>query len=121
MITQEFANEFANEWIAAWNAHDLARVLSHYTEDFEMSSPFIAKTVNESSGMLKGKAVVGEYWQKALKNLPDLRFELIEVLLGVDSICIYYHSVLNMRGAEWFWLNSEGQVKKSMAQYNSFK
>ncbi|MEI8247817.1 MAG: hypothetical protein WCI51_18415 [Lentisphaerota bacterium] len=37
------ALEFATEWIAAWNSHDLNRVLSHYSEDFETSSPFIAK------------------------------------------------------------------------------
>jgi ketosteroid isomerase-like protein len=41
MITKEQALDFAHEWVAAWNAHDLERVLSHYTEDFEMSSPFI--------------------------------------------------------------------------------
>jgi hypothetical protein len=85
-----------------------------------MSSPFIAKTVSESRGKLTGKTAIAAYWKKALNNLPDLRFELIEVLFGVDSICIYYHSVLNMRGVEWFWLDSEGKVKKSMAQYNRF-
>ncbi len=40
-ITPERAESFAAEWIAAWNARDLLRVLSHYTDDFEMSSPFI--------------------------------------------------------------------------------
>ena len=41
MIPQSFANQFATEWIAAWNAHDLDRVLSHYEDDFEMSSPIV--------------------------------------------------------------------------------
>jgi hypothetical protein len=44
---QQFAAEFASEWIAAWNAHDLPRVLSLYTEDFEMTSPKIVQIAGE--------------------------------------------------------------------------
>lgn len=40
-MNQEFADHFAREWIEAWNAHDLERILSHYTEEFRMSSPRI--------------------------------------------------------------------------------
>jgi ketosteroid isomerase-like protein len=118
MITQEIAQQFAEEWISAWNSHNLPQILSHYTEDFELSSPFIVKTIGEPSSTLKGKAAVGAYWQKALGNLPDLRFELIEVFSSVDSICIYYHSVLGLRAVEWFWLNSDGKVQKSISHYN---
>jgi ketosteroid isomerase-like protein len=120
MITQEFAQNFANEWIAAWNAHNLDRILSHYTEDFEMSSPFITKTVNESSGMLQGKTAIAAYWQKALDKMPDLYFEFIDVLFNVDSICIYYHSVLSLRAVEWLWFNADQKVQKSMAHYHQF-
>ncbi|HEX5049396.1 MAG TPA: nuclear transport factor 2 family protein, partial [Gammaproteobacteria bacterium] len=41
MITQDFAQTFAHEWIDAWNSHDLDRILSHYADDFVMSSPRI--------------------------------------------------------------------------------
>ena len=51
-MDSKFANKFAAEWIAAWNAHDLPRVLSHYTEDFEMSSPKIVQIAGEASGRL---------------------------------------------------------------------
>jgi hypothetical protein len=43
MITRGWALNFARERVEAWNAHDLDRVLSHYKDEFEMSSPFIAK------------------------------------------------------------------------------
>jgi ketosteroid isomerase-like protein len=42
MITREFASHFADEWIASWNNRDLDRILSHYTDHIEMSSPHIA-------------------------------------------------------------------------------
>ena len=32
-IDADFARAFAANWIAAWNAHDLERILEHYTED----------------------------------------------------------------------------------------
>jgi ketosteroid isomerase-like protein len=59
MISHEWAEQFAAHWAAAWNARDLERVLGHYTDDFEMSSPFIAKLTGEASGTLRGKPAVG--------------------------------------------------------------
>ena len=76
VITPEFAQRFADEWIAAWNAHDLERILAHYEDDFEMSSPVIVAIGGEPSGRLRGKAAVGAYWSAALKRMPDLHFEL---------------------------------------------
>jgi len=52
MIDKAFAERFAMEWIESWNAHDLDRVLSHYTDDFEMSSPVIPRIAGETSGRL---------------------------------------------------------------------
>ena len=43
MITREFADHFTRELIDAWNSHTLERILAHYTDDFEMSSPYIAR------------------------------------------------------------------------------
>jgi hypothetical protein len=86
MMQKGFAERFAREWVEAWNAHDLERVLSHYEDDFEMSSPIIVTMMGEPSGKLKGKAAVGAYWAKALKLLPQLRFELVAVLAGADSV-----------------------------------
>jgi len=57
-IDREFALRFAEEWIASWYAHDLGRILSHYTDDFEMSSPLIVQLMDEPSGTLKGKTAV---------------------------------------------------------------
>ena len=72
-MEQTFAEHFAADWIEAWNAHDLNRILSHYEDDFEMSSPVIVQMAGEPSGTLRGKAAVGAYWRKALA-LP--RFEI---------------------------------------------
>ena len=58
MLDKTFAERFAAEWIAAWNSRDLDRVLSHYTDDFEMSSPYIAQVAGEASGKLKARKLL---------------------------------------------------------------
>ncbi|SMF94840.1 SnoaL-like domain-containing protein [Methylomagnum ishizawai] len=86
----DFARDFAAEWLAAWNSHDLPRILAHYADDFEMTSPMIQKLAGEASGMLRGQAAVGAYWAKALALIPDLHFEPIATLVGVDSLALHY-------------------------------
>ena len=85
MISREFAERFSKHWIDSWNSHDLEAVLSHYSDDFEMSSPYIIGIAGESSGNFKGKAEVGAYWSAALKTMPDLHFELVKTLVGVKA------------------------------------
>ena len=106
MIDQEFAAHFAADWIAAWNSHDLQRILAHYSDDFEMSSPVIVQIAGELSGGLKGKVAVGAYWAKALALIPALHFELVATLIGVDSITLYYQGARGM-AAEVFFFDAE--------------
>ena len=88
MISREQSLQFADEWVAAWNAHDLDAVLEHYTEDFEMSSPFILQMGISPDGRLKGKGNVRNYWEKALVKFPDLHFELHEVLSCMNTVIV---------------------------------
>ena len=115
-MEKEFALQFANEWIAAWNSHDLDRILAHYEDDFEMSSPIIRTLAGEPSGKLRGKAAVRAYWEKALQKIPDLRFELAQALAGVESVTICYKG---HRGpvAEVLHFSPRGKVRAAFAHY----
>lgn len=116
MITREFADRFAQEWIDAWNSHHLERVLSHYADDFEMSSPYIAQIAGEPFGMLKGKPAVAAYWTQALERVSTLHFEVHLTLLGADSLVIYYRGARGM-AAEVFFFEPNGLVVKASAYY----
>jgi SnoaL-like domain len=118
MLTAEQAEEFAQEWIAAWNSHDLGRILSHYEDDFEMSSPVIAQVMEEPSGRLKGKQLIAIYWGKALQRYPGLFFEKLHVLAGVDSVTIIYNGVRGL-SAEVFHFTVSGKVSSAYAHYQS--
>ena len=115
-LRTDFAERFAAEWIAAWNSHDLDCVLAHYEDDFEMHSPLIPVMVGEPSGRLQGKAAVGAYWAKALRTLPNLRFELVTVLSGVDSVTVCYKGHRGM-SAEVLHIGSSGKVRAAYAHY----
>jgi ketosteroid isomerase-like protein len=119
MISIKQAQQFAREWVDAWNSHDLDRILSHYADDFQMTSPFIVTLMDEPTGTIKGKENVRAYWAKALERLPDLHFDLIEVLASVDSITVYYHAVLGKRAAEVLFFDENGKVRRGIAHYNS--
>lgn len=119
LISSTQAQAFAREWVEAWNSHNLDRILSHYADDFEMISPFIVGMMNESTGMIKGKENVRNYWAKALERIPDLHFELIEVLTSVNSIAIYYHAVLGKRAVELLFFDNNGKVARGLAHYNA--
>jgi hypothetical protein len=116
MIDKKFAEHFANDWIASWNSHDLDRILSHYSDQFEMSSPVIIQIAGEPSGTLKGKNRVGAYWAKALQLIPELRFELITTLIGVDSVTLYYKGPRGL-AAEVFHFGPDRKVVRAYAHY----
>ncbi len=59
MIDKKFAEHFARDWIDSWNSHDLDRILAHYSDQFEMSSPVIIQIAGEPSGTLNGKEAIG--------------------------------------------------------------
>jgi len=116
-MDKSFADGFAADWISAWNAHDLERVLAHYADDFEMSSPIIIQIAGEPSGTLQGKAAVRAYWSAALELIPDLHFELISVLVGVRSITLYYKGARDRLAAEVFHFGPDGKVASAFAHY----
>jgi hypothetical protein len=116
-MDKAFVEHFARDWIKSWNAHDLERVLAHYADDFEMTSPVITQVTGQPEGKLRGKAVVGDYWRKALALMPDLQFELICVLAGVDSLTIHYRGAKGRLAAEVFHFNDQGLVQAACAHY----
>ncbi len=119
MIDSAWARAFAAEWVDAWNSHDLDRILSHYTDDFEMSSPLIVERMGVAEGVLRGKRAIRPYWQQGLDAHPPLRFELRDVLAGVRTIVIYYRrtTTRTRMAAEVLTLNEEGKVVAGAAAY----
>ncbi|MEE9354044.1 MAG: nuclear transport factor 2 family protein [Methylococcaceae bacterium] len=112
-------NAFAKEWLESWNSHDLDRILSHYSDDFEITTPMIKLALGVDTGTLSGKRNVREYWAVALKNMPSLHFELKEVTTSVNSIALYYKSVMGKMAIEVMFFDGGGKVNKVIAHYTN--
>jgi len=118
MIERNWAEKFARDWVDAWNAHDLERVFSHYTDDFEMISPLIVQRMNVPSGRLRGKDSIRPYWSQGLESMPNLHFELQSVMVGVNSVAVLYTSVTAGRMViELFEFDDHQRVTRARALY----
>ena len=112
-------NIFTSEWLDAWNSHDLEAVLSHYDENFTMSSPLIIQIADIASGSLHGKRQVREYWEAGLKRFPDLRFRHIATFLGANGLGIHYMGPNDRLTVEVFRFNERGLVIDAAAYYGT--
>ena len=85
------AQRFVIGWLAAWNDHDVEAVLAHFAEDVVFSSPVAARFMG-GDGVVRGKAALRNYWETALRGVPDLHFELVGTYVGVDTLVINYRN-----------------------------
>ncbi len=107
------------DWIDAWNAHDLERILQHYSDDIDFCSPFVTKLTGSADGRIQGKPGLRHYFARGLQAYPDLRFEVIRVYPGVRSCVLEYRSVNQLRAAEMMEFNDHELICRVMAHYTT--
>jgi SnoaL-like domain len=118
-MTDEEALRIARGWIAAWNSHDIDRILSHYSETIELTSPLVSRVLGAGINIVSGKAALRRYFLRGLEAFPDLRFDLWGAYPGHDSVIVHYKSVRGLRGAEFMRIDSSGRVCQVIAHYAS--
>ncbi|WP_030909443.1 nuclear transport factor 2 family protein [Streptosporangium amethystogenes] len=94
------AQRFAEEWAADWNSHDLDRITGRYSDDVVFRSPLAARIIEGSEGVVRGIEALRAYWAEGLRRNPDLRFEVIGVCCGIDTVVINYQNQTGQLSAE---------------------
>jgi len=94
------ARRFAADWERDWNAHDLDALLAHYRDDVEFTSPVADRLVPGSGGVIRGRAALRAYFEQGLRRMPDLRFEVLNLFVGVRTLVIEYRNQNGGRVAE---------------------
>jgi predicted ester cyclase len=117
-MTEDEAQSLAKHWIAAWNAHDLDAIMSHYDEAIELTSP-VASRLLAGDGKVVSKPSLRAYFQRGLDAYPNLHFELKDVLLGLQSVVLYYTNQNGTHSAEFMELSPNGKVKRVVAHYGA--
>jgi predicted ester cyclase len=113
------ARKLANDWVAAWNAHDLDLIMTHYEDAIELTSPAAAQLLGTPDGRVVGKPNLRAYFQRGLQAYPELRFQLEDVLWGINSVVLYYTNQKGTRTAEFMELSANGKVARVVANYNA--
>jgi hypothetical protein len=117
MFSTSEARHFASDWIAAWNARDLERIVSHYREDVLFSSPFAITHAGAEDGVVHTRPALRAYFKNALNAYPELRFEFIAVLCGVNSVALHYRSVGGREAIEVMQFDARRRVHRVTAHY----
>ncbi len=111
------AREFAKEWIESWNAHDLERILAHYSSDVVLVSPVATKVTGDASGTVRGKEALRSYFRRGLELYPSARFTLVDVMQGLSSVVLYYENQIGTRTGEFMEFGADGTVVRVVANY----
>jgi hypothetical protein len=118
MLEHQQFHHLAEEWIDAWNCRDLDAIMKHYADDVEFWSPLIQSRLGIATGKVAGKTALRSYFAKGLATVNNLRFELLQVLDGIDSVTIYYRRENGLEVAEMLVLNAVGKVVSVRVHYS---
>jgi hypothetical protein len=114
----EDAQKAAADWCDAWNGRDLDVIMEHYVDDVEFSSPTVVKRWGIADGWLRGSRKVPENFAIGVQA-PGLRFELMDVLLGVNSLCVVYRRESGALVTDLVELDAKGKGRRVTACYGS--
>ena len=117
-MDQQSADAIAANWIAAWNAHDLERILTHYGDTLEFTSPLVVERLGRCDGTIRTKAELRDYFAIGVAPGSTLRFELIDVLPGVSSLTLYYRNHRGRAVAETMFLDGNGAIAQVAVHYH---
>jgi ketosteroid isomerase-like protein len=107
----------AADWIDAWNRHDLDAIVAHYADDIALCSPRVVERFGTPDGWLHGKDALRDYFATGLRN-DALRFELVDVLLGVNAMTIVYRRETGMLVSDCAELDGDGRIRRMVACYD---
>jgi hypothetical protein len=116
MKTWQDARDWAATECDAWNRRDLDAIMMRYADNVALSSPAVVARIGRADGWLHGKAEVREYFEIGLKT-PGLHFELVDVLFGVNAICMIFRRETGVTVSDIFELDDRDRVTRLLACY----
>lgn len=121
-MTPEQVGEFVAEWIDAWNAKDYERVVAHFAEDCQFTSPRAAATVGVAT--LDGRDMLREYWRRAIGRIETLQFTPDHTVWDAQrqELAIVYTAAINgqtSRACEFMRFGPDGLVVEGEGMYGA--
>jgi ketosteroid isomerase-like protein len=120
MVDPQLAHQLPHDWIEAWNRNEPDRLLSHFSDDFEVWAPAIFEVTGDCRGALRGKAALSDYWARARHVTPEARFELVSTLVTTSRVTLYYKGVGGRLAAESFCFDANRKICKVISMMGEF-
>jgi ketosteroid isomerase-like protein len=117
-LTVETARALAEEWCDAWNRKDLDAVMAHYAENVAFSSPTVVKRWGIADGWLRGSTRLRENFAIGIA-VEGLRFDLVDVVIGVASMCVMYRRETGQLVNDTIELDQHGKAIRVVACYGA--
>lgn len=117
-LTVETARRVGEEWCDAWNRKDLDAVMAHYAETVAFSSPTVVKRWGIADGWLHGRARLRENFAIGIAA-EGLRFDLVDVVIGVTSMCVIYRRESGQLVNDTVELDEQGKAIRVVACYGA--
>jgi hypothetical protein len=115
-LTQDKARTLAEAWCGAWNRRDLDAVMDHYGDDVAFCSTTAVKRWGTADGWLYGHARLRENFALGIAA-EGLRFDLMDVLTGVGSMCVIYRRETGQMVSDTVEFNDTGKAIRVIACY----
>jgi len=116
-LSEQEGRRLGEEWVAAWNAHDLDAIMGMYAPDITFQTPTAISSLGIPDGRINGAAMLREHFARGLERLPDLRFDLEQVYVGVRSIAITYRWADGTPVAELHEYDQDTLIERVQALY----
>ncbi|HEY1885956.1 MAG TPA: nuclear transport factor 2 family protein [Roseiarcus sp.] len=117
-LTVETARRVAEERCDAWNRKDLDAVMAPYAENVAFSSPTVVKRRGIADGWLHGSTRLRENFAIG-RAAEGLRFDLVDVVIGVTSMCVIYRRETGQLVNDTVELDEQGKAIRVVACYGA--
>ena len=116
-LSAEQGQQLGEDWVAAWNAHDLEAIMALYAPDVVFQTPTAIATLGIPDGRIEGLKALREHFARGLARLPDLRFDLDRIYVGVRSLAITYRWADGTPVAELHEYDEADRIERVQALY----
>jgi ketosteroid isomerase-like protein len=104
--------DLVRDWLNAWNQKDIERLLKHYHDNVQFSSPTVTSRWNIESGKLEGKEALRKHFLKGFEEANHVEFKFLNVFYGVSGIVLVYRRGAAGMGADLITLDELGKVTR---------